>query len=184
MPPDFTDFDTLLARLKLHDPDAFDLLYRHSRERLYILANAIVKDEWAAQDLVQEFFIEFWQRRIYLEIKISLKAYLVRTIRNRAYNYLDKKTTQQKLMLRWQQGAPGAYSAADKLENEALGKDLDDAISRLPPMAAKVFQLHYIEKLSHAHIAEQLRISKSTVSGHMDRALRQLREDLKKTTKK
>jgi RNA polymerase sigma-70 factor (ECF subfamily) len=184
MPPDFTDFDTLLARLKLYDPEAFNLLYRHSRERLYILANAIVKDSSVAQDLVQEFFIEFWQRRIYLEIKTSLKAYLMQTIRNKAYNYLDKKTTQEKLMLRWQKGELGAYFPSDRLENEALGKHLDAAISRLPPMAAKVFQLHYIEELSHANIAEQLRISKSTVSGHMDRALRQLREDLKKTTKK
>ncbi|SIO14466.1 RNA polymerase sigma-70 factor [Chitinophaga niabensis] len=180
MQEDFTDIDALLSRLKMHDLEAFTRLYKLARGRLYILANAIIQDSAAAQDLVQELFMELWERRIYLNIQTSLKAYLIRSVRNKAYNYLDKQGTQARLSREYLRIEQYDTSPLEKLELAALGQDLERAISKLPPMAAKVFHLHYIEKLSHAAIAEQLQISKHTVSGHIDRALKQLREDLKK----
>lgn len=183
MQEDFTDIDSLLSSLQMHDLEAFTLLYKQARERLYILANAIVQDTAAAQDLVQELFMEFWERRIYLDVQSSLKAYLIRSVRNKAYNYLDKQGTRERLSREYLGTEQYEASPQEKLELAALGQDLERAISKLPPMAARVFRLHYIEKLNHAAIAEQLQISKYTVSGHIDRALKQLREDLKKRIK-
>lgn len=180
MQEDLTDIDALLPKLKMHDMAAFTRLYKQARERLYILANAIIQDSAAAQDLVQELFMEFWERRIYLDVQSSLKAYLIRAVRNKAYNYLEKQGTQERLSKAYLHTERYEASPLEKLELAALGQDIGRAISKLPPMAAKVFRLHYIEKLSHAAIAEQLQISKYTVSGHIDRALKQLREDLKK----
>jgi RNA polymerase sigma-70 factor (ECF subfamily) len=66
------------------------------------------------------------------------------------------------------------------LENEELGQIISRAIDRLPKMAGKVFRMQYIDKLTHVEIAEKLGISKYTVSSHMDRALKELRSNLKK----
>lgn len=184
MQEDITDIDTLLPDLKMHNLEAFTRLYKQARERLYILANTIIKDSAAAQDLVQELFMDFWERRMYLHVQTSLKAYLIRAVRNKAYNYLDKQGTRERLSREYLRTERYEASPLEKLELAALGSDLERAISRLPPMAAKVFQLHYMEQLSHAVIAEQLQISKHTVSGHIDRALKQLREELKKTIRK
>jgi RNA polymerase sigma-70 factor (family 1) len=178
------DFETLLSRLKTHDIEAFDILYRQTRERLYILANSIVKDSSTALDLVQEVFINFWERQIYLNIESSLLFYLLSTTRNTAYNFLSKQTTQNKLKDQYLGSLIEVLPTLSNLENEDLKKELESAISRLPFMAEKVFRLHYIENMSHAHISHQLKISKSMVSAHITRALRQLRSDLKKTIKK
>ncbi|WP_119078876.1 RNA polymerase sigma-70 factor [Chitinophaga alhagiae] len=183
MQEDFTDIDALLSRLKMHDLEAFTRLYKQARERLYILASSIIQDSAAAQDLVQELFMEFWERRIYLDVESSLKAYLIRAVRNKAYNYLEKQGTKRRLSREYERIERYEASPLEKLELAALGQDIERAISKLPPMAAKVFRLHYIEKMSHVAIAQQLQISKFTVSGHIDRALKQLREDLK-TAKK
>ena len=180
MRQEFDDFDFLLKRLKLLDWDAFDYLYSNSRNRLYILAYTILKDETAAQDLVQDLFIDLWERKLFLNIESALKAYLMRAVRNRAYVYMDKLATQKRLKIQFDYLESKQYSTNNKVENDELSKELDEAIAKLPPMAAKVFKLHYIHELSHSSIAEQLQISKSTVSGHMDRALKILRAELKK----
>jgi RNA polymerase sigma-70 factor, ECF subfamily len=180
---DFPDFDQLLLLMKEGDLEAFDLLYRSSRERLYILARTIIPDSPAARDLVQDFFIDFWRQQRFLSIEGGLKTYLVRSILNRAYNYVEKERTRQKLVAAYRPAAALDITVLDKLQNDNLGQELEAAISRLPPMAAKVFRLHYQEKRSYAEIAGELKISTSTVGGHMERALRQLREELKKMTK-
>jgi RNA polymerase sigma-70 factor (ECF subfamily) len=180
MQQEYADFDVLLKKLRALDWEAFDYLYVHSRDRLYVLAYTILKDETAAQDLVQDFFIDLWKRKLFLNIQSNLKAYLMRAVRNRAYAHLDKLVTQKKLKVQFDYLESRQYSTCNKVENDELGKELDVAIAKLPPVSAMVFQLHYIHQLSHTSIAEHLHISKSTVSGHMDKALRLLRSELKR----
>ncbi len=183
MQQEYADFDVLLKKLQIPDWEAFDYLYLHARDRLYLLAYTILKEETAAQDLVQDFFIDLWKRQLFLNIQSNLKGYLLRSIRNRAYAYLDKQATQKKLKMQFDYLESKQHSISKKVENDELGKELDTAIAKLPPMPATVFQLHYIHQLSHSRIAEHLHISKSTVSGHMDKALRLLRLELKKLNK-
>jgi RNA polymerase sigma-70 factor (ECF subfamily) len=158
MRQEYTNFDALLKQLKVLDHEAFDYLYVHSRDRLYVLAYTILKDETAAQDLVQDLFIDLWKRKLFLNVQSDLKAYLMRAVRNRAYAYLNRLATQKKLKTQFDYLESRRYSNGNKVENNELGKELDVAIARLPPMAATVFQLHYIHQLSHSRIAEHLHI--------------------------
>lgn len=174
------DYNYLLERLKALDPGAFETLYQHTRERLFAYALYIIQDEIAAQDLVQDLFIELWERRLFANIETALIAYLTRAVRNRSYEYLKKEITKKKLKTQFEAIESDRFLETSRLENEELGKEISAAIAKLPPMPAKVFQLHYIEKLSHAEIAERLNISRSTISNHMDRALKLLRAELKK----
>lgn len=171
------DYTQLLARLKAHDPAAFDQLYTHARNRLYVLAYTMVQDSEVARDLVQELFADLWEKQLYRQIHESLIAYLLQAVRNRSLHYLRKQQNRQRLLQLLPRGAESIMPVP--LENAELNKTIQAAIDELPPMAAKVFRLHYIEHLSHAEIALQLGISKSTVSSHMDRALKSLRSTLK-----
>ncbi len=178
MATDYTDYTMLLVQLRQHDLSAFDRLFRHARKRLYVLAYSITKDAEAAKDVVQEFFIDFWQNRRYDNIQHSLEHYMLFAVRNRAL----KHNRNQASLARKNEFLPemSATTTLSSLEQAELKKEMDAVIDRLPPMAGRVFKLHYIEHLSHAQIAEQLGISKSTVSSHMDRALKELRVTLKK----
>jgi RNA polymerase sigma-70 factor (family 1) len=178
MSDNYSDNEVLLQSLRRNDLKAFEHLYHHSRNRLFVLALSILHDEYTARDLVQDFFIDLWYFRIAETISTSLNAYLFQSIRNRAYNLREKLITQDKL----KQG----YVVQQEyvrypLENEELGQLINRAIDQLPPMAGKVFRMQYIEKLTHVEIAEKLGISKHTVSNHMDRALKGLRATLKKS---
>ena len=173
----YSDNAILLKALSRSDLKAFEYLYQHSRNRLYVLALSILRDEDAARDLIQDLFIDLWYFRIFETVTISLNAYLFQSVRNRAYNYKDKIRTRDKLKQKYVLQEAETYYP---LENEELGKIIQGAIDRLPKMAGRVFRMQYIDKLTHVEIAEKLGISKYTVSGHMDRALKKLRAELKK----
>lgn len=175
-----TDYTGLLRRLKAFDLDAFGELYVEVRERLFVYALSLLKDEDIAQDVVQELFVDFWEHRLFEHIHTDLIGYLVRTVRNRCLNY--KKQQQNQAKLRKEHfGTDMELAEPDTIAAWALGEEIEAAIAQLPPMAAKVFRLHYIEKFSYAEIADQLQISVNTVGNHVARALKGLRGNLKKS---
>jgi len=175
-----TNYTVLLERLKTLDIDAFEELYIQTRERLFAYALAILKEEDAAQDLVQELFVDIWEDRLFLNIHTGLAPYLTRTVRNRSLDYLKKQQNRQRLAKLHLQPGSEEFLINDALENKELGAVIEAAIEKLPPMPAKVFRLHYIKKINHSKIAEMLQISTNTVSNHMTKALKHLRENLKK----
>jgi RNA polymerase sigma-70 factor (ECF subfamily) len=176
---DNTDYTILLEQLKTFDINAFEALYVHTRERLFVYAFSILKDEDAAQDIVQELFVDLWENRLFLNIHTGLIGYLVRSVRNRSLDQLKKQQNHRRLAKDHFYAAEKEVAIRNILENKELGAVLEAVIHKLPPMPAKVFRLHYIEKLNYTEIAEKLQISSNTVSNHMTRALKDLRENLK-----
>lgn len=173
----YSDNILLLEGLYRNDLKAFEYLYFHSRNRLYVLALSILHNEDIARDLVQDLFIDLWYFRTFAGITTSLNAYLFQSVRNRAYNYRDKIRTRDRLREAY---VPPTSETRYPLENEELGQLITKAIDKLPRMAGKVFRMQYIDKLTYVEIAAKLGISKYTVSSHMDRALKELRANLKK----
>ena len=176
---DFSDYDTLIISLRERDIEAFNHLYISLRKRLFVLALYIVEHEENAKDIVQDLFVDFWENRIYEKINVSIEHYLYRAVKNKAITLKKKQTyiASAKRELPYSVFENG-YGA---LDNNELSKELDAAIHQLPPMSSKVFQLHYINHLSYKEISLKLGISHSTISTHMDRALKKLRSYLQKS---
>lgn len=176
-----SEHQQLLEALKANDRDAFLKLYQHFRKRLFAVAYLIVRDVETAKDLVQDFFLDFWQHQRYHNIHSALQTYLTHAVRNRALNWKKKQEVIARLkqIVVSQESVETSYP----VEQEEISRQVSRAIQRLPPMASKVFELHYVDRLSHHEISEQLGISKSTVSSHLDRALKELRKNLRKLYK-
>jgi len=176
MSRDYSDTATLLQSLAESDFQAFAYLYNQTRKRLFIIAYFILQDTETAKDVVQDFFTDFHQSGSFENI-VSLHSYMARSVRNRALNMKRRQNTfsviRQNLSQRKEVVAP-AY------ENQELKQELDTTIARLPPMAAKVFLMHYVEHMNYNEISNKLGISRSTVSSHMTRALKELRTMLQK----
>lgn len=172
------DYNALLKQLQKRDRQAFDLLYRDMRVTLYVVAMSILEDEPVAQDLVQEFFIDFWHQQLHLQIESSLKGYMVRSVRNRSFKLLKKQQTRR----RRQSAIPAPEELlppSQRLEHAELMAAIHRALKKVPKGAAEVFTLYYTEALSYAQIAEKLHISVHTVRNQLARALRILRKELK-----
>ena len=83
-------------RIIKSDINEFEKLFRAYYEPLCRYAFQLVRDLDAAEEIVQEFFYNFWKNRETLEVKISLKAYIYRSIRNNSLRYLEPLSVTRK----------------------------------------------------------------------------------------
>lgn len=172
----------LLAALQTGSVEAFDHFYHLYREWLLITAMTILQDQEEAQELVQEFFIDFWQQALYKRIDLNtiptLKNFLFVSIKNRCLNRISKDETRKK-RLSWLQHPP--YIPPDsRLEKNELRAQLEGAINLLPQKQSQVFRLAYQEHKTRKEIAAVMDISEETVKKHVASALKTLRQLLEK----
>src|SRR6478752_5921882 len=92
----------LLDRLKTGDQTAFDAIFRAHYASLVSLAQGMLRDQSAAEDVAQEVMLELWRRRADVVIQESLRAYLIRSTHNRALSRSsrERKRSNRTALLR------------------------------------------------------------------------------------
>lgn len=169
-------YDQLAARVQSSDRDAFNTLFSQLWEAMYIYAASLVMNDSLAKDLVQDIWIDYWQRRESIDVK-NIKSYLFRAIRYKCYNALrDTKFNKTQI-----EAANSIYIASDmELQEDfrELSNRIDASISQLPQRCQEVFRLSRIHNISNKEIAKQLNISHRSVENQISFALRRLRKDL------
>jgi RNA polymerase sigma-70 factor, ECF subfamily len=178
------DWQTLSARLARSDPDAFELLFRQFRGRLVAFVSGILHDSEAAHDVVQDVFAELWEMRAEIDASQSLRAFLYRMARNRAYNLVrDRRIHAVKHeQIRSGSASEGTLSNGidDALDARLLGESVRRWLDDLPERQRDALRLSRFEGLSHAEIAKVMEISPRTVNNHIVRALSTLDERLRR----
>lgn len=175
------DNKLLLDDLKIGEQKAFSFIYENYRKLLTVSAIIILKDEEAAKDLVQQFYIDFFEHKSYLKIKppYNVKAYLVNCIRNRGLNKLrDAKRNSKRMERVWAKlptFEPEHTIAEDNNITQRLNAALFETCQQVP-MSARALQLRYFEGMSREEIAKQLGISVNTVKNNLIYGLKILRK--------
>lgn len=175
------DEEQLLVRLREGNAGAFTQLYHQYSERLYYNILSLVKDEMAAEELLQEIFVTVWKKKETLHIRSSFAGYLFRVSRNKVYDFFKNLNREQELYRHIKAIATEHYSHVEesifRRENACL---LEKALEVLPPKRRQVFQLCKIEGRSYKEAGELMGVSVSTVKDHMARAREAVREYLMK----
>ncbi len=171
--------EDILKRLKENDRSALKELFQ-----LYYLSvcqtiHRLVKDKSTVEDLAQEVFLRFWNKRHKIHITSSLSAYIRRMATNEALGYLrSRKTFEEESIILNDERQSGQNVEAQVLHTE-LEDHIKAAINELPPKCRAVFVLSRFEELTYQEIADRMEISVKTVENQMGRALRLLRAKLK-----
>lgn len=170
--------DDLWRELRAGSREAFDAIFRGHYARLVATAQAIVSERAVAEELVQDVMLELWRRRSTLVLESTLAAYLHRSARNRALNYVrhERVTRQAEPELTASAGAPA--SPDHGVRQAEIDAAVRAAIVALPPRCREVFELSRVQGLRYAEIASVMDISVKTVEAQMAKALRVLRERL------
>lgn len=182
----------LLQQLHANNAEAFEFLYNKYRNPLRYLAESMLHDEMEAQDIVQDFFILFWEKSLFTHIDPSLdkgdgaliKNYLYRCIHNKCLNHLSRNkykvntTSLHKTLT--EELTPERSFIPDKiLENKELRHQINAAVAEIGPQSAKIFTLAYEHDKSRVEIASELNISPQTARNLLTRAMKHLRSYLK-----
>ena len=164
---------------------AFDSLYKEYYLLLVNYAHKFVKDGATSEDLVQDLFIEVWNKKDDLDMEaISIKFYLFRAIKNRIINHIQRKKNELSITSE-DEKADNLIAEALLVEpplNSLLYKDVKEAIrtcvDTLPEKCKEVFKYSRVMNRKNKEIAEELNISEKTVEKHITSALKQIREYL------
>lgn len=167
----------LLILLKKGSLEAYELLFKKYYKVLCLQANHLLENEVEAEDLVQELFIAFWDKKIYRQVEHSLKAYLYRSVRNKCINKIQKlKVLKQKKQ---------KYKAFSIRKQDATWVDdrefptgIYTVLKEFPPQRLRAFTLVYMENKKYREAAEEMGVSINSVKTHLKLALQVLREKL------
>jgi RNA polymerase sigma-70 factor, ECF subfamily len=179
--------EELLRLLKDENEDAIRLLFDKYYESLCLYAESIVNEHYAAEEIVEEFFIYLWTHFNKNPINTSLKSYLFRAVHNNSLKYIGKLKKEKKftealdymfydkeILYPITSENPFSGLMAQELELKA-----EEIMNLLPPQCQKIYYLNRFENLSYSEIAVRLNITTSTVKTQMSRAFQKFRDELK-----
>lgn len=163
----------------------YKFLFRKYYANLLFYATRIVGEE-EAEDVVQDVFVELWNRKDAVTVGDQIQAFLYRAVYTRALNVLkhrDVKNSYEAVVLdihkkRIEYYQPDSNDVVKRIEDRELRRELSEAINELPEKCKMVFKLSYLHDMKNKDIAETMGISLRTVETHMYKALKFLRDRL------
>ena len=171
--------EQLLLLIQGKEERGIDLLFRKYYKICVSKAYNILADSHMSEDIVQELFSDFWQKADHVSINQSLSSYLQRATYNRSLNYIkSKKLNFEELDDRQDDFADNSIEGGDIKEDLLL--EMEALIEELPEKCRIVFSMAKFEHKTYAQIAEELDISVKTVENQISKALKFLKNNLKK----
>lgn len=170
--------EELIQRIKADDKDALTILYDSFCKPLLVFSYNLLKDRELCEEIVQDVFIDIWNRRFELEIKVSLQSYLYASVRYKIFAEF-RKDKAVRVELYDDINSRLQYSTPEtRMIHQELEEQVRQIIESLPDKCQLVFNMSRNEELTHKEIAERLDISVRTVEAHITNALKLLRNSL------
>ena len=155
-----------------------ELVYTYS-DYLYRIGYSYVKDEQAAEEVVQDVFFKFYKTSTQFENQAHIKTYLTRMVINRSYDYLRSwKHKKQTIFEVFHQKINGVDIKAIEQEEETA---IWQSILSLPVKFRETIILYYYEDLSIKEIAALLQTAESTIKSRLQRGRIHLKSSLQDT---
>jgi RNA polymerase sigma-70 factor (ECF subfamily) len=176
-------------RIREGDKRVFAKLYETLYSPLCSIANRIVNDKQASEEIVQDVFSKIWFDRQVIEIHISLNSYLFRSVKNHAINELKRRQTGKASLIQtashelWKilmETSESHDFIIEQMISNDLRKEVSMAIEALPQQCRHVFQLSRVDYKSNDEIASLLNISKNTVKSHLLNAVKRISSVIRK----
>lgn len=165
-----------MADLKISMEALKKAFYDYYNE-LHRYAYTLIRSSEAAKDIVQQVFINLWEKRSKLNIEGSLKAYLYKAVHNYCINH-NTRTRRHLPIKQSDEELAGVVDKPYSLEVKELEKQVKAAIEKLPPQCKTIFLKNREEEKTYNEVAAEMGIAVKTVEAHMSKALKILREEL------
>jgi len=166
----------ILNSLKKGDKKVFEKLYSSYYQKLCSFLLSYCQDRDIIEDVVQDVFLNLWDKRRKINIQTSLNAFLYKSVYNKLMDKYRHLRLKNEMLSSYYHTA--VMLAVEK-ENDRPNKDirlLHQCMEGLPEKCKKVFMRGKVRGLNYNEISEELGISVKTVEGHVARAYRLLKE--------
>ncbi len=175
---------------------AFDNLYKKYQNAVFGFAYYLTQNRGDAEDLFQEAWLRI-AKKLPDEVNMqSIKAWIFTVVANLHRDELRKKRIRRLFFLQKAMSLEKENTMFPVLPDQPvsinpeevnqtdMGRDIAQAMARLPDRQRRVFVLKEIAEFKQAEISDILRIPLGTVKSLMHRAVRRLRRELSKYNEK
>ncbi len=162
---------------KIKDRTHFKQIFDEYYAPLYFYAVKIVNKEDVADDIVQDIFLNIWEKQESVLIE-KIAPYLYSAVRFRCLNYLrHEKIKSDYSKLKIEEGELVQDEFITLVEKDML-REINKLIDLMPNQRRKVFLL-FIEGYTQEEISKELNLSINTIKTHKLKARQFLKEQLK-----
>ena len=173
----------LLQRIASGDSAALGEFYDRHSSLLFTLAARIVADPKEAEDVLQEVFVQLWDKASQFDSTQGRPlAWVLTLTRHKAIDRL-RSTQRRRTRLveqtddNFEQPAPSA-SAAENAGAAEQGEIIRAALARLPVHQRRAIELAFFDGLSQTEVAAALNEPLGTVKARIRRGMLKLRAEL------
>ena len=177
-------------------PAALEALMRRHNARLFRVARAILKDDAAAEDALQDAYVQAFRRSDQFRGEAELATWLTRIVINQALMVLRKRK-REPIVVPFRAFDGGGHegrsddmasdvpdekaeSPSDSTLRGEIRKVIERRIDQLPVAFRTVFVMREVEEMTVQETAECLGIPPATVRTRLFRARALLRESLER----
>ena len=136
-----------------------------------------IPDPDICEDIVQEVFLSFWEKRGSFRSKVSAKSFFYISIRNTCLNKIKHDKVKSKYLKHNQYIEETSDFFLESVFKNEVYREIYQEVNKLPEMAQKVLRLTLRGK-NNQEIADQLGIALNTVKTHKNRTFKILRKNL------
>ncbi|MBV6479942.1 MAG: ECF RNA polymerase sigma factor SigK [Ignavibacteria bacterium] len=182
--PDVNTDLLLLEKISEKDTNALSKFYDIHSRHIFSLIFYILKNESEAEDVLQEVFIQIWDKvNTYDKSLGSPISWIVKIARNKAIDRLRSKSFKKRT---GETDIERFYDIADDSDNPEKHADskkhraeIADALKELKDDQKELIEFAYFRGYSQSELAEHFKIPLGTVKTRMRTAMMILRNKLK-----
>ena len=166
----------------------FEEFYTTWYSRVVCFAREYVISDVDAENIVQDVFLDLYERYYVLDQHIVPISYLFTCVKNRCIDHLRRQMLEREatkkiqgefeFTLRMKLDSLEDFNTAILAEN-SIEDLLNKALQALPEKCRQIFVMSKLDGKKQKQIAEELHISINTVEAQMSVAYKKLRDELK-----
>ena len=179
---DLEDEIELIRRIGQGDRQSFEAFYDRVSGTLFGIANRVLNNREAAEDVLQDVFLQIWEKApLYDPLRGKPNTWAVTLIRNKAIDRLRSLQRRSRLRDDLQRESETQDQADELTSFDAaaageMGTLLRDALAELVPEQRTALELAFFGALTQSEIAERLGEPLGTIKARIRRGLVKLRE--------
>jgi RNA polymerase sigma-70 factor, ECF subfamily len=171
----------LLRRIGGGDRQSFAQLYDRFSSAVFSAAYRIVNNQQAAEDVLQEVFLQIWEKAaLYDPARGKPLTWAITLTRNKAIDRLRATQRRGRLQESLERDAGvgelfdgrSSFDAVDLLEK---GRLVSEALNKLPIEQREALDLAFFSGLTQSEIAEHLREPLGTIKARIRRGMMRLK---------
>jgi RNA polymerase sigma-70 factor (ECF subfamily) len=174
-----TSDEALIGRIASGDRLAMQVLFARHHVRVYRFVLRLVRDEWKAEDLISDVFLDVWRQADRFEGRSTVSTWLLAIARFKALSALRRKPDEElddESAAAIEDGADDPEAALAKKDRSAV---IRKCLTGLSAEHREIIDLVYYHEKSVEEVAKIVGIPKNTVKTRMFYARKKLAEMLK-----